>query len=112
MRVFWRVLVAIGGIVLGASAAYAQGIPQSLVQLTAGNPAFDPLEQAAAAANQSVFNALFGPCNGGSGPGCTAQQFQIFDEVRELVATADEIRTGNPNPSSLGLNEQQLGDAL
>ena len=114
MRGFWRVLVAVAGIGLGASAAFAQGTPGAgpLVQLTAGNPAFDDLERAAAIANQSVFNALASPCSDGPGSSCTTEQSQIFNEVRALVATADQLNTGQPNPFSLGLDAQGLGEAL
>jgi outer membrane autotransporter protein len=96
---------------LAALAQTAPG-PGPLVQLTAGNPAFDDLERAAAVANQSVFNALSGPCSDGVGADCSAQQFQIFDEVRALVATADALNTGTQNPFSLGLTAQGLGNAL
>jgi outer membrane autotransporter protein len=114
MRGFRRAIVAIAGIGLGATTALAQVAPGGgpLVQLTAGNPAFDDLERAAAVANQSVFNALQGPCSGGVGPSCTTQQAQIFDEVRALVATADQLNTGTPNPFSLGLTAAGLAGAL
>jgi outer membrane autotransporter protein len=97
-----------------SSPAFAQGVPGAgpLVQLTAGNPAFDDLERAAAIANQSVFNALASPCSDGPGSSCTAQQFQIFSEVRALVATAEELNTGQPNAFSLGLDAQGLAEAL
>src|SRR5262245_18901829 len=110
---FRLALAAIAGIELGATTALAQGTPAGpLVQLTAGNPAFDDLERAAAVANQSVFNALQIPCSGGVGASCTTQQFQIFDEVRALVATADQLNTGTPNPFSLGFSARGLADAV
>lgn len=112
MRALWRVLVSVAGIGFGVSAAFAQAINDPLVQLTAGNPAFDDLERAAAVANQSVFNALATPCSDGPGSSCSVQQFQVFGEVRALVFTAQEILTGTPNSSSLHLDAQGLAAAL
>ena len=111
MRALWRLLVAVTGIGFGASASFAQ-VTGELVTLTAGNPAFDDLERAAARANQSVFNALVGPCSQGIGSFCSPAVLQIFSEVQELVATAEELNTGTQNPNSLDLDAQGLANAL
>ena len=111
MRALWRLLVAVTEIGFGASASFAQ-VTGELVTLTAGNPAFDDLERAAARANQSVFNALVGPCSQGIGSFCSPAVLQIFSEVQELVATAEELNTGTQNPNSLDLDAQGLANAL
>src|SRR2546422_11139851 len=113
MRTLCWGLVSIAWIALGAASATAQQqvFSNDLVALTAGNPAFDDLERAAARANQSVYNALVGPCQTGPGP-CSLQQFELFGKVRELMATANELNTGSPNSASLHLDAQGLGAAL
>ena len=115
MRALWRLIVSIAGVALGATSALAQVSPGPgpLVQLTAGNPAFGPVERAAAIANQSVYDALFVPCSDGVTSTCTAQQFQIFSEVQELVENADELNNpGTQNPNSLRLDAAGLARAL
>jgi outer membrane autotransporter protein len=92
--------------------------PRILGQLTA-------FEQHAALANQAVYDQLtfdpdgangpLGPiCDpldrGGSGT-CSGATFQIFENVRELVDTSNEL-LGQAAPFSLGLDIQNLGFAL
>jgi hypothetical protein len=93
---------------------------------------FDPLEVEAAFANQAIYNALVGTPNspgicaglaigarppvgtgGGGSPQCTGATLQVFENVRSLVATADNLESGAPtNPYGLGLNAYGLGNAL
>src|SRR2546428_12355898 len=105
MRALWG-LVSIAWIALGAASATAQQqvFSNDLVALTAGNPAFDDLERAAARANQSVYNALVVPCQTDPRLPCSPQQAALFGKVRELVATANELNTGSPNSARLHLD--------
>lgn len=105
-----RILLAAVVITL-ALPALAQA--QALITLTQGNSAFDDLERAAAIANQGVYDALLVDCAVGPGPNCTVPESGIFDEVRELVETANELlANGGPVGFSLGLDQEGLGDAL
>ena len=98
-------------IATGAALSMAGSASADLVQLTTVvNPgAYDDLERAAAAANQSVFDALVGPCGGGE---CPADQQAVFDEARELVDTAADILGTGTGQFSLGLDDEGLGNAL
>lgn len=93
----------------------------ALAELT--NPAvldgLGPLEQAAARANQAVYDRL----TGGSEPLCFDQQrapsgactgpvFDIFRNVRELVHTSNQLAGSGPTEFSLGLDLEGLGFAL
>jgi uncharacterized protein with beta-barrel porin domain len=91
----------------------AMNVNADLNTLTANNPAFDDLERAAAAGNQSAFDALNPICNGGPGPTCNVAQFGVFESTRELVQTANDLEgTGAATRFSLRLDQQGLGDAL
>jgi len=85
--------------------------PQILSQLR-------PLEQLAAVANQAVYDRLIssGTCADQSrGPqgACTGQTFLLFENVRELVHTSNELtQSGGPRQYSLGLDIENLGFAL
>lgn len=72
------------------------------------------LEEAAAAANQAVFDALAADCGASSGPNaaCPAATFAVFRSVRELVHTSNELLGFGPTEFSLGLDVQGLGFAL
>jgi outer membrane autotransporter protein len=85
----------------------------------------NPIEIAAARANQSVYDALTTPQGPGQGPrcdpmlsadpgtgSCTGNAFLVFSEVRELVHTANELTGGGPTGFSLGLDRESLGFAL
>jgi uncharacterized protein with beta-barrel porin domain len=99
---------------LGAALALLSSMSAQadLNTLTAGNPAFDDLERAAAAANQSAFNALTPLCNAGPGPTCNGAQFGVFESTRELVQTANDLEGTGATRFSLRLDQQGLGDAL
>jgi uncharacterized protein YhjY with autotransporter beta-barrel domain len=93
-----------------------------------GLPYANDIERAAASANQSVFVQLSQLCDpndelgrtpspGAPPPGatsaCTEDVFFVFQNSRELVHTANEIRGGQgPTIASLGLDQQGLGTAL
>ncbi len=84
------------------------------------------IEQAAAQANQQVFDALDASCNPGgifdtvpepgappAGTACTdASRFLVYLNARELVHTANEIRGSGATIASLGQNLEGLGLAL
>ena len=84
------------------------------------------VEQAAAVANQQVFNALDASCNPGGifdtvpepgappvGTGCENEgRFIVYLNARELVHTANEIRGSGATIASLGQNLEGLGLAL
>ena len=83
------------------------------------------VEEAAAVANQTVFNALDASCNPGgifdtepepdappAGTGCNEDRFFVYLNSRELVHTANEIRGSGATVASLGQNLTGLGLAL
>jgi uncharacterized protein YhjY with autotransporter beta-barrel domain len=79
----------------------------------------NPIERAAARANQAVFEQLT------SGPNpvcseeirtptgsCTGTLFETFSNVRELVHTANELTDSGPTTFSLNVDQESLGFAL
>lgn len=83
------------------------------------------VERAAAEANQTVFEALDTSCNPGGvfdtepdpaapplGTDCDADRFFVYQNTRELVHTANEIRGSGITIASLGQNLEGLGLAL
>lgn len=84
------------------------------------------IEQAAAIANQQVFDALDASCNPGgifdtvpepavppAGTACSDEsRFFVYLNARELVHTANEIRGSGATIASLGQNLEGLGRAL
>jgi hypothetical protein len=92
----------------------------------------NPIEQAAAVANDLVFDRLDPQCNpggvldqipapdysdisgraGAAGPLCTEDAFFVYVNARELVHTANEIQGQGPTIASLGLDQEGLGLAL
>lgn len=84
----------------------------------------NPIEIDAARANQSVYDLLTLPQEGRvptcdpaltSDPGqgsCTGEVFRVFDRVRHLVHTANQLTGGGPTTFSLNLDQQRLGRAL
>jgi outer membrane autotransporter protein len=83
------------------------------------------VENAAAIANQRVFDALDASCNPNGifdtvpepaappvGTGCTEDRFFVYENARELVHTANEIRGSGATIASLGQNLEGLGLAL
>ena len=83
------------------------------------------VENAAAIANQSVFEALDASCNPNGifdtepepavpplGTGCNEDRFFVYLNSRELVHTANEIRGSGATIASLGQNLEGLGLAL
>jgi len=90
-----------------------------------GLPYANEVEQAAADANQLVFNTLDSSCNPGGiydsepepsappvGTSCNADRFFVYLNARELVHTANEIRGDGANVASLGSDLKGLGLAL
>jgi uncharacterized protein YhjY with autotransporter beta-barrel domain len=84
----------------------------------------NPIEQAAARANQATYDELTGG-RGGEGEGaicdpqlsgpagsCTGVVFEIFSNVRELVETANELTDSGSTTYSLRLDQENLGFAL
>jgi len=79
----------------------------------------NPIEQAAALANQATYDQLTGgespTCDAQiSGPAgsCTGAVFEMFSNVRELVETANELTDSGPTTYSLRLDQENLGFAL
>lgn len=107
------VLWMICGGSIGAPAA-AQQVQGSLIDLiNSGRFDFNRLEQQAAFANQSVYNALAPLCDVQASPGaCSVEQARLFGNVRELVETANELLGSGPTLYSLGLDEEGLGFSL
>lgn len=91
-----------------------------------GLPYANAVEQAAARANQQVFDALDASCNPGgifdtvpepgappAGTTCSDEgRFIVYLNARELVHTANEIRGSGATIASLGQNLEGLGLAL
>jgi outer membrane autotransporter protein len=101
------------GIVVGLAlcgTVRAQQVTGSLVDAAAAFN-FNVLEQAAARANQATYNALVGPCEQGTGA-CSASDFVVFENTRELVETANELLGSGSTRFSLGLDSEGLGFAL
>jgi uncharacterized protein YhjY with autotransporter beta-barrel domain len=107
------------GKILSVACVLASAAPHALADLT--NPTIlsqlQPLEQRAAVANQSVYNQLIssGTCSEQSrvpSGSCTSPIFLIFENVRELVHTSNELTGTGPTQFSLGLDIENLGFAL
>jgi len=90
-----------------------------------GLPYANGVEQAAAEANQLVFDTLDPSCNPGGiydrdpepsappvGTSCNADRFFVYLNARELVHTANEIRGDGAVVASLGSDLRGLGLAL
>ena len=119
-----RTWLAVAVAVLTPLAARAQTADPGpgLIGLTYANE----VEQAAALANQQVFNALDASCNPGGifdtvpepsappvGTTCSDEgRFLVYLNSRELVHTANEIRGSGATIASLGQNLEGLGLAL
>lgn len=102
------------------SPAFAQE-PPSLVQmvqtLTAnGTFPFNALGLTAAQTDDAAFASLQKICaplpNGGPPPNCTGATFQLFDQLRELEQTADELLGRGPTQYSLHLGPAGMAAAL
>jgi len=79
----------------------------------------NPIEQAAALANQATYNELTGgeaplcdPQISGPAGNCTGAVFEMFSNVRELVETANELTDSGSTRYSLRLDQENLGFAL
>jgi len=85
----------------------------------------NPIEIAAARANQSVYDQLTTPAGAGQAPRCdplqrtdpgvgtcTGEVFRVFDRVRHLVHTANQLTGAGPTTFSLGVDRARLGRAL
>jgi outer membrane lipase/esterase len=78
------------------------------------------VEEASATANQATYESLLvangGPCREGqsasSENGCSGYTFDVFQSTRELVQTANELTGIGPTEYSLGLDLNDLGQAL
>jgi hypothetical protein len=91
----------------------AQEIPTGSLTSAALFDNFTPLEKRAAVISQATFNVLNPLCAGGQpAAACTAQVFDVYANVRELVATADELLTGTDQQFGLNLDPEGLGFAL
>jgi uncharacterized protein YhjY with autotransporter beta-barrel domain len=79
----------------------------------------NPIEQAAALANQATYDELTGgespicdPQSSGPAGSCTGAVFEMFSNVRELVETANELTDSGSTRYSLRLDQENLGFAL
>jgi outer membrane autotransporter protein len=103
-------MLCAGGI---CGSAAAQDVQGSLVDLmNSGRFEFNRLERQAAIANQAAYNALAPLCERQGETSCTTEQAHVFDNIRELVETANEMLGSGPTEHSLGLDEEGLGFAL
>lgn len=74
---------------------------------------FNAFEKSVAVTTQATYDVLQGICGGVEPtPQCTSSTFQVFSVVRELVQTAEEIRTGIDLQHGLNLDAEGLGFAL
>ncbi len=119
-------LLLVGTFVQAQTPAPGSGttVQGSLVQLVTTAPpgTFNQLEQLSAIANQASYNYLTANPNGSvycnpaqtkPSATCNAQQFLVFDNVRELVQSANELlNNGQPTLYSLHTDDQGLGFAL
>ena len=76
-----------------------------------------PLERIAAVVNQSVYDQLIASqtCSDqvrSATSQCTGTVFLVFENVRELVHTSNELAGSGPRQFSLGLDIENLGFAL
>lgn len=87
----------------------------SLAQLT-DDPLFqqfNAFEKSRAVTNQATYDVLDEICGDDEpGPECTSSVFAVYAVVRELVHTADEIRTSTDLRYGLNLDAEGLGFAL
>ncbi len=99
--------------------------PSALAQATSGNLtdlvdsglfAYNGLEIAAAKTNDAAFANLLTicqtPATGAPGAGCTGNTLLLFDRLRELEDTANEILGRGETTFSLKLGLQAVGFAL
>jgi hypothetical protein len=112
-----RVPVAAGVTALLTAAlslpAQAQEIPTGALTSQALFAGFSPLERRAAIISQATFNELDVLCGGGQPTaGCTSDVLDVYENVRELVETAQEILTGQDSVFGLNLDAEGLGFAL
>jgi outer membrane autotransporter protein len=117
-----QVLVAIGilaGLVAPSLRAQQSAPTGSLVNLVnSGRYGFNRLERLSAYANQATFNALDPLCNPApQAPpppvsACSALTRVTYENVRELVQTANELLSSGPTQYSLRTDEEGLGFAL
>jgi uncharacterized protein YhjY with autotransporter beta-barrel domain len=98
---------------LGLGNVNAQAVTGSLVTLiNSGAYSYNRLERLSAIANQETYNQLASVCGNGTGGSCTGAQFQVFQNVRELVQSANELLGAGPTQFSLGVDFEGLGFAL
>ena len=96
-----------GALLLAALPAAAD-----LASFVNNDPFFNALERRAAIANQATFDELDPICSQGVSTLCTAAKSQVYDNVRELVHTANELQGSGPIDTSLQLDREGLGFAL
>ena len=98
--------------VFALSCLAAQPARADLASLVGNDPFFNSLEKTAARANQATFNLLDPVCRGGTGANCNGSQLKVYENVRELVHTANELQGSGSTLYSLQLDKQGLGFAL
>ena len=96
-----------GALLLAALPAAAD-----LASFVNNDPFFNALERRAATANQATFEELDPVCRSGVSTACAATRFQVYENVRELVHTANELQGNGPIDASLQLDREGLGFAL
>lgn len=97
-----------------AAATLAGALPAAadLASFVNNDPFFNALERRAAIANQNTFNELDPLCSSGISTRCSAAQAQVYENVRELVHTANELQGSGAIDASLQLDREGLGFAL
>jgi uncharacterized protein YhjY with autotransporter beta-barrel domain len=94
---------------LGSVAAFSQTPSDALSSLARAGQ-LNPFESVSAITNETVYNTLLSRCTGNST--CTGRVFDVFSLTRELVETAEEIRSGTDLQHGLNLDVEGLGFAL
>lgn len=105
-------IALLAGLLAGMQ-AHGQELPGGALTNQALYANFTPLEKRAAVITQATYNELDAICAGGQpSTVCTADVFDVYDNVRELVETAQEILTGQELQYGLDLDAEGLGFAL
>jgi len=98
---------------LGGTRVQAQEIPGGALTSSSLFAGFSPLERRAALIGQATYNELDALCGGGQpSPLCAGGVLDVYENVRELVETAQEIITGQDTFYGLNLDAEGLGFAL
>lgn len=96
---------------LAAPPAFSQEMPGGALTDPELFGQLSAFEQRAALVHQATFNTLDGFCNNQDFQ-CTDSMFTVLGSLGTLVATAEELGTGQTSESGLGLDLEGLGEVL